>query len=79
MVQKLFKKTLKGTLVCSFAYMNRTHVLITRKLTKKLREAYAPLAEDCCKAILDAVSSHVTELNSGSSPFSGPSPFNDYD
>ncbi|KAI0296258.1 hypothetical protein BC826DRAFT_1103987 [Russula brevipes] len=35
------------------------------KLTEKLRQAYAPLAEGCCKAILAATSSHMAELNSG--------------
>ncbi|KAI9460534.1 hypothetical protein BJY52DRAFT_1185902 [Lactarius psammicola] len=35
------------------------------KLTGKLREAYAPLVEDCCKAILSAISSDVAELKSG--------------
>jgi len=34
------------------------------KLTQKLREAYAPLAEDCCKAILTTLSSSIAELNS---------------
>jgi len=36
---------------------------------EKLREAYAPLAEDCCKAILDAISSNIAKLNSGSGTF----------
>lgn len=35
------------------------------KLTGKLREAYAPLVEDCCKTILAAISSNVAELKSG--------------
>jgi hypothetical protein len=42
---------------------------IIRKLTEKLREAYTPLAEDCCKAILDAISSNIVKLNSGSGTF----------
>ncbi|KAH9065792.1 hypothetical protein EDB87DRAFT_889121 [Lactarius vividus] len=35
------------------------------KLTGRLRDAYAPLVEDCCKAILAALSSNVAELKSG--------------
>ncbi|KAI0278117.1 hypothetical protein BGY98DRAFT_1089631 [Russula aff. rugulosa BPL654] len=35
------------------------------KLTEKLREDYAPLAEDCCKAILTTLSSSIAGLNSG--------------
>ena len=43
--------------------------MFTRKLTEKLREAYAPLAEDCCKAILTTISSSIAELNSGTGTF----------
>ncbi|KAH9968614.1 hypothetical protein BC827DRAFT_1257663 [Russula dissimulans] len=32
-------------------------------LTEKLRDAYLPLAEDCCKAILEAISSTIAEIN----------------
>ncbi|KAI0275017.1 hypothetical protein BC834DRAFT_850689 [Gloeopeniophorella convolvens] len=35
------------------------------KLTEKLRRAYAPLSGTCCKSILEAVSSNVTALSSG--------------
>ncbi|KAF8274142.1 hypothetical protein EI94DRAFT_1714815 [Lactarius quietus] len=35
------------------------------KLTGKLGEAYAPLVEDCCDAILAAISSNVAELKLG--------------
>ncbi|KAI9512526.1 hypothetical protein F5148DRAFT_1007960 [Russula earlei] len=35
------------------------------RLTEKLREAYVSLAEECCKAILAAISSNLAELNSG--------------
>jgi len=69
-VQKLCKKTPRGRLVYFFVSLNNTHVcVVTRKLTEKLREAYAPLAEDCCKAILDAMSSNIAKLNSGSGTF----------
>ena len=44
---------------------------MSRKLTEKLREAYAPLAEDCCKVILTTLSSSIAELNSGTGTFSG--------
>ena len=40
-----------------------------RKLTGELREAYAPLVEVCCKAILDAISSNIAKLNSGTGTF----------
>ena len=40
-----------------------------RKLTGELREAYAPLVEDCCKAILGAISSNIAKLNSGTGTF----------
>ena len=53
----------------TFAYLNNTQVSITRKLTGELREAYAPLAEDCCKAILDAISSNIAKLDSGTGAF----------
>ena len=43
--------------------------VFARKLTEKLREAYAPLAEDCCKAILTTISSSIAELNSGTGTF----------
>ena len=46
-------------------------ISFVRKLTGKLREAYAPLVEDCCKAILAAISSNVDELKSGAGMLEG--------
>ena len=67
---KPYRKTPRGkfySYLCVSEYS--TQVCVTRKLTEKLREAYAPLAEDCCKAILDAISSNIAKLNSGSGTF----------
>lgn len=64
--QRLYKKTQRGRFSsCLCLYLNKTQACINRKLTEKLREAYAPLADDCCKAILDAISSNISKLNSG--------------
>jgi hypothetical protein len=55
-----------------FSHINRFHRSVTRKLTEKLREAYRPLMEDCCKAILTTLSlSSVAEPNSGTGTFLG--------
>jgi hypothetical protein len=54
-----------------FSHINEFHGPVTRKLTQRLSEAYAPLAEGCCKAILTTLSSSITELNSGTGTFSG--------
>jgi hypothetical protein len=43
--------------------------VFARKLTEKLREAYAPLAEGCCKAMLTTISSSIAELNSGTGTY----------
>ena len=69
-VQKLYKRTRRGKFLFLF-YINEIHGPVTRKLTEKLREAYAPLAEGCCKAILATLSSSIAELNSGTGAFSG--------
>jgi hypothetical protein len=57
-------------------YLNFLHQGLTdafvRKLSEKLRDAYAPLAEGCCKAIISTISLNVDELNSGTgNAFSG--------
>ena len=69
-VQKLYKRTRRGKFSISFP-INQFHGPVTRKLTEKLREAYPPLVEDCCKAILATLSSSIAELNSGTGAFSG--------
>jgi hypothetical protein len=68
-VQRLYKKTPKGKLYHFLRLLDQDLWCVARKLTEKLREAYAPLTEDCCKAILDAASSHIAKLNSGSGTF----------
>jgi hypothetical protein len=69
-VQKLYEKTPRGKIsMCSFFTLTRSHVRVARKLTEKLRAAYAPLAEDCCKAILTIISSNIAELKSGTGTF----------
>jgi hypothetical protein len=68
---KSFTRGLGGVNFYVLSYINEFHGPVTRKLTEKLREAYAPLAEDCCKAILTTLSSSIAELNSGTGTFSG--------
>jgi hypothetical protein len=68
---KSFTRGLRGVNSYIPPYINEFHGRVARKLTEKLREAYAPLAEDCCKAILTTLSSSITELNSGTGTFSG--------
>jgi hypothetical protein len=70
-VQKLYKRTRKGKIFYILSYIHGLHGPVTRKLTEKLREAYPPLAEGCCKAILTTLSSSIAELNSGTGTFSG--------
>ena len=72
-VQKLYKRIPRGKFSMSLptSYINAFYGRVTRKLTDKLHEAYAPLAEDCCKAILTTLSLSIAGLNSGTGTSSG--------
>ena len=81
---RLYETTLTGNF--SFLLSPKcAYECVVRKLTGKLRDAYAPLVEGCCKAILVAISSNVDELKSGTGMLEGfppvllPSDFNDAD
>lgn len=79
---RLYETTLTGNF--SFLLSPKcAYECVVRKLTGKLRDAYAPLVEGCCKAILVAISSNVDELKSGTGMLEGfppvPSDHNDAD
>ena len=67
---KSFTRGLRGVNSLYLSVIKRFHGCVARKLTEKLREAYAPLAEDCCEAILTTISSNIAELNSRTGMFS---------